>query len=77
MATKIDNRRFVITDRKDGSNVLGGPIGYGNCYVSVYPSPLPGYKHPAMLEVGESTRCEYRLSGSKGIYTVSRLENAV
>lgn len=48
-----------------GNNVLGGTVGLDNVYIRAYPSLLPGEKTPATLEVGESSRAYYSLSGQK------------
>src|SRR5271166_5571736 len=37
----LDDRRYVLCDRQ-GIDVLGGPVGFGNAYISQYPTKLSG-----------------------------------
>ena len=69
-------RMFKVTDRRDGSDVLGGPVSEHNPYVTSYASPEKGQKSLLTLEVGESSRCRYSLSGGNGVYVVVRIEDA-
>lgn len=64
---------YTITDKTD-SDVLGGPVSEHNVYISAYADPGLG-KHPRDLEIGEHTWCTYSLSGSKGTYKVTRIED--
>jgi len=67
---------FRIEDPKTGEDVLGGAVDQDNAYVAIYPDPASPEKdkHPLSLGVGESSMCWYRLSGSKGLYRVRRIE---
>jgi hypothetical protein len=67
---------FKITDRRYGSDVLGGPVSERNPYVA-YARPEHGQKHPIALDVGESSRCAYTLSSGRGVYVVTRIEDGV
>ncbi len=55
---------FDIIDDTDGTNVLGGSVPLDNCYIAMYAAIQAGEKLPKDLEVGESTRAEYRLGSS-------------
>jgi len=68
-------RYFKIYDRKDGEDVLGGPVSEDNAYVRAYAKPLVGQKPPLSLEIGESSRCAFSLSGGYGEYTIIRVED--
>ncbi len=76
MNTK-SGKRFMITSRETGEDVLGGPVGEGNCYVRAYASPLKGEPAVSALKVGESTRAKFTLSGGRGVYTITRIEDEV
>ena len=67
---KEGTMRFRILDGHD-ANVLGDDLSEGNVYVRTYGTVLPGEKQPTELNVGESTRKRYALSGQKP--TVYRL----
>ena len=66
--------RFVILKTSDDSNVMGGELSEDNVYICAYPKPIKDNKHPTKLAVGESSLCEYSLSGSKGVYRVVRID---
>jgi hypothetical protein len=60
----------------DGSddNVLGGSVTLDSCYISQYAAVQPGEKMPKDLEVGESTRAEFRMCMTKPtIYRIVRI----
>lgn len=64
---------FNILDGSD-ENVLGSSIPLNHCYISEYGAIQPGEKLPKDLEVGESTRAEYRMSMTKPtIYRIVRV----
>jgi hypothetical protein len=69
-----DDRQFNILDGND-ENVLGGSIPLNHCYINEYGAIQAGEKLPKDLEVGESTRAEFRLSMTKPtIYRIVRVE---
>lgn len=69
-------KRYSIQDPKNNEDVLGGPVGEENVYITTYGGPVEkGGKEPAELEVGESVLRRYSLSGSTGVYRVVRLED--
>jgi hypothetical protein len=66
-------RLYKPIDPRDDSEPLGGPLREGNPCVGTYAAPMKGNKLIADLAVGESSACEYRLSGERGIYRVLRI----
>lgn len=67
-------RQYNVCDA--GTNhVILGPLTEANPYVTSYGAPLPGYKHPRDLQIGETALVKYSLSGSTGTYTVARVED--
>ena len=67
--------KFRIIDDKNDSIVLGGDVTEDNVYVRTYGALLPGEKLPTDLQVGESTRKRYALSGQKPtVYRILRVE---
>lgn len=78
----LDNRledvekkmKFNILDGSD-ENVLGSSVPLGHCYISQYAAVQSGEKMPKDLEVGESTRAEFRVSMTKPtIYKIVRVD---
>jgi len=68
-----EGKQFNILDGKD-ENVLGGSVPLNHCYISEYGAIQPGEKLPKDLEVGESTRAEFRMSMTKPtIYRIVRV----
>lgn len=65
--------KFRILKPGTDENVFGGDLEEGNVYVASYAIPLKGEKRPLDLGVEESTLCEYRLSGTRGVYRVFRV----
>lgn len=55
-------KRFRL-QTESGEDVLGGEVGLGNAYVSAYGRLRRGDKPPSELEVDESCRKTYSLSG--------------
>lgn len=48
-----------------GEDVLGGSVSEDHVYIAIYGELVDGCKHWKDLEVGESTRKVYALSGAK------------
>jgi hypothetical protein len=68
-----EGKQFNILDGKD-ENVLGGSVPLDHCYINEYGAIQPGEKLPNDLEVGESTRAEFRMSMTKPtIYRIVRV----
>jgi hypothetical protein len=68
-----EGRQFNIIDGKD-ENVLGGSVPLDHCYVNEYVAIQAGEKLPQDLEVGESTRAEFRMCMTKPtIYRIVRI----
>jgi hypothetical protein len=67
--------RFEIKE-SNGSNVFGEGqmVTEDSAYITMYPAPIGDNKHPSKLELDETTTVEYRLSGTKGTYFVTRIE---
>ena len=54
----LAQRRFVLLKnggRDDGADVLGGPVDWGNCFISLYTVVIDGHKQKHELGVHEST----------------------
>lgn len=69
-------KRFRILNGSD-EDVLGGAVGEGNAYLAAYGSLVRGEKPVGELEVGESTRKRYALSGQKPtVYRILRVQDA-
>jgi hypothetical protein len=69
-----EGRQFIIIDGND-ENVFGGSVPLNHCYINEYGAIQADEKLPKDLEVGESTRVEFRLSMTKPtIYRIVRVE---
>jgi hypothetical protein len=68
----MNSKKFKITTLK-GDDVFGYALDENNVYIQAYPKHLHG-KKISELEIGESCRVEYSLSGSKAEYYVERVE---
>lgn len=66
-------KTFRILNGYD-ENVLGGDVGEENVYIRAYGSVLRGECAVSDLDVGESTRKRYALSGQKPtVYRILRV----
>ncbi len=69
----VEGRQFNIIDGKD-ENVLGGSVPLDHCYINEYGAIQAGEKLPKDLEIGESTRVEFRMCMTKPtIYRIVRI----
>lgn len=60
--------------RPGTNDVIIGPVGPGNAYLTAYPRVHKDSKSIADLEVGEHAVADYGLSGGKGTYWIVRIE---
>lgn len=68
-------KRFIMKDQK-GEKVVGAVLTEDNVYISTYGKVEKGCKRPVDLEVGETTRKVYALSGQKPTtYWITRVED--
>lgn len=70
------SKRYTVTDPKNDSDILGGPVSDRNAYIAMYPSPVDrDGKHPLRLDIREHVVCKYNLCGSTTIARVTRIED--
>jgi hypothetical protein len=71
---QCQEKLFNILDSAN-SNVLGGSVTSENAYITMHAAIQAGEKRPQDLEIGESTRAEYRVSGTRPTtYCIVRIQ---